>query len=218
MSNTATPMINLRNPIIFTPSNWPDYTSRRAFVNNSLDKGAFLVIITVMKDLSTVLLLKYLSPQEINWMLVKWRPREIAKDTVIIKEGTTGDEMYIIESGQVEVLLTRGDLVLILSELGESSFFGEMALLTDKPRSATVKAKTDCRVLALKKSDFMDIVNENPKVAAKFLLAMGEDLSNRIMTTNANLENYFLINQAIVDNESFRNLYILTHKAPSSSG
>ena len=151
-------------------------------------------------------------------MLVKWRPREISKDTVIIKEGTTGDEMFIIENGQVEVLLTRGDLVLILSELGECSFFGEMALLTEKPRSATVKAKIDCRVLVLKKSDFMEIVNENPKVAAKFLLAMGEDLSNRIMTTNANLENYFLINQAIVDNESFRNLYILTHKAPSSSG
>jgi CRP/FNR family cyclic AMP-dependent transcriptional regulator len=171
-----------------------------------------------MKDLSKVLLFKYLSPQEVNWMLVKWRPREISKDTVIIKEGTTGDEMFIIESGQVEVQLTRGDLVLILSELGEFSFFGEMALLTDKPRSATVKAKTDCRALVLKKSDFMEIVNENPKIAAKFLLAMGEDLSNRIMTTNANLENYFLINQAIVDNESFRNLYILTHKAPSSSG
>lgn len=171
-----------------------------------------------MKELSKVVLFKYLSPQEINWMLVKWRPKEISKDTVIIKEGTIGDEMFIIESGKVEVLLTRGDLVLILSELGEFSFFGEMALLTDNPRSATVKAKTDCRVLLLKKSELMAIVNENPKVAAKFLLAMGEDLSNRIMTTNANLENYFLINQAIVDNESFRNLYILTHKAPSSSG
>ncbi len=171
-----------------------------------------------MKDFKNVLLFKYLSPQEIDWMLLKWEPREVAKDTVIIKEGTAGDEMYIIESGKVEVFLTRGDLILVLSELGESSFFGEMSLLTDKPRSATVKAKTDCRLLVLKKSHFMEIINENPKVAAKFLMAMGEDLSHRIMTTNANLENYFLINRAIVDNESFRNLYILTHKAPSSSG
>ncbi len=172
----------------------------------------------LMKDFSKVLLFKYLSPQEINWMMVKWEARDVAQDTVIIKEGTTGDEMYLIESGTVEVFLTRGDLVLVLSELGESSFFGEMALLTDKPRSATVKAKTDCRLYALKKNQFMEIINENPKIAAKFLLAMGEDLSHRIMTTNANLENYFLINRAIVDNESFRNLYILTHKAPSSSG
>jgi CRP/FNR family cyclic AMP-dependent transcriptional regulator len=171
-----------------------------------------------MKDMVKVRLFKYLTPQEVDWMLVKWKQKNASENTVIVKEGSTGDEMYIIESGRVEVYLTRGDVVLLLSELQEASFFGEMALLTDKPRSATVKAKTDCRLLTLKKQDFMDIVSENPKVAAKFLLAMGEDLSNRIMATNANLENYFLINQAIVDNESFRNLYILTHKAPSSSG
>uniref|UniRef100_A0A7C4XJY1 Cyclic nucleotide-binding domain-containing protein n=1 Tax=candidate division WOR-3 bacterium TaxID=2052148 RepID=A0A7C4XJY1_UNCW3 len=171
-----------------------------------------------MKDFKNVLLFRYLSPQEIEWMRTRWEPREVPKDTVIIKEGSTGEEMFIIESGKVEVFLTRGDLILILSELGEFSFFGEMSLLTEKPRSATVKAKTDCRLLVLKRSQFMEILNENPKIAAKFLLAMGEDLSNRIMATNANLENYFLINRAIVDNESFRNLYILTHKAPSSSG
>lgn len=171
-----------------------------------------------MKDFAQVALFKYLTPQEISWMIVKWHSREVPKDTVIIKEGTTGDEMFIIESGRVEVFLTRGDLVLMLTELQDFSFFGEMALLTDKPRSATVKALSDCRLLSLKQSDLNEIINENPKVAAKFLMAMGENLSNRIMATNANLENYFLINQAIVDNESFRNLYILTHKAPSSNG
>lgn len=151
-------------------------------------------------------------------MLVKWQPREIPEGTVIIKEGTGGEDMFLIESGRVEIYLTRGDVVLLLTELQESSFFGEMSILTSKPRSATVKAKTDVRLLVLKKKDFMDIVNENPKVAAKFLLAMGEDFCNRIITTNTNLENFFLINQAIVDNKSFRELYILAHKAPSSSG
>lgn len=151
-------------------------------------------------------------------MLVKWQPREIPEGTVIIKEGTDGEDMFLIESGRVEIYLTRGDVVLLLTELQESSFFGEMSILTSKPRSATAKAKTDVRLLVLKKKDFMDIVNENPKVAAKFLLAMGEDFCNRIITTNTNLENYFLINQAIVDNKAFRELYILAHKAPSSSG
>lgn len=151
-------------------------------------------------------------------MLVKWQPRNVSENTIIVKEGTTGEEMYIIESGQVEVFLTRGEVVLSLSELQEPSFFGEIAFLTDKPRSATVKAKTDCRLLVLKKQDFMDIVNENAKVAAKFLLAMSEGLCKRITTSNVNLERFFLTNQTIVDNESFRKLYILTHKAPSSSG
>lgn len=171
-----------------------------------------------MKDAAKVKLFQYLTPQERDWMLAKWKPKNVAENTVIIKEGTTDEEMFIIESGRVEVYLKRGDVVVLLSELQEASFFGEIALLTDKPPSATVKAKTDCRLLVLKKQDFMDIVSENPKVAAKFLLAVGEDLCNRITATNANLENYFLINQAIVDNELFRKLYILTHRAPSSSG
>lgn len=171
-----------------------------------------------MKELEKVRLFKYMTPQEVSWMLVRWQPREVTEGSVVIKEGTTGDEMFIVETGRMEVYLIRGDVVLLLSELQESAFFGEMSILTDKPRSVTVKAKTDARLQVLKKQDFMDIVNENPKVAAKFLLAMTEDLSNRIITTNRNLENYFLINQAIVDNKMFKDLYILAQKAPSSSG
>jgi CRP-like cAMP-binding protein len=171
-----------------------------------------------MKELEKVKLFRYLTPQEVSWMMVKWQPREVPEGTVIIKEGSIGNEMFIIEAGRVEINLVRGDVVLLLTELQESSFFGEMSILANKPRSATVKAKTDVRLLVLKKQDFMEILNENPKVAAKFLLAMGEDLCNRIITANTNLENYFLINQAIVDNKSFRDLYILAHKAPSSSG
>jgi CRP-like cAMP-binding protein len=172
----------------------------------------------MMKEKVKISLFKHLTPQEVSWMLVKWQPRNVSENSIIIKEETPGDEMFIIESGRVEVLLTRGEVVLLLSELGESSFFGEIAFLTDKPRSTTVKAKTDCRLLVLKKQDFMEIVTENPKVAAKFLLAVVENLCNQIITSNVNLENYFLTSQAIVDNESFRKLYILTHKAPSSSG
>jgi CRP/FNR family cyclic AMP-dependent transcriptional regulator len=177
-----------------------------------------MIRMKMMKEKVKISLFKHLTPQEVSWILVKWQPRNVSENSIVIKEGTPGDEMFIIESGRVEVLLTRGEVVLLLSELGESSFFGEVAFLTDKPRSATVKAKTDCRLLVLKKQDFMEIVNENPKVAAKFLLAISENLCSQIITSNVNLENYFLTNQAIVDNESFRKLYILTHKAPSSSG
>jgi CRP/FNR family cyclic AMP-dependent transcriptional regulator len=171
-----------------------------------------------VKELEKVRLFKYMTPQEVSWMLVRWQTREVLEGSVIIKEGTTGDEMFIIESGRVEIYLVRGDVVLLMTELQESFFFGEMSIMTDKPRSVTAKAKTDTRLLVLKKHDFLDVVNENPKVAAKFLLAMTEDLSNRIIATNKNLENYFLINQAIVDNKSFKDLYILAQKAPSSSG
>lgn len=159
-----------------------------------------------------------MTPQEVGWMLPKWQPMDVAEGTVIIKEGSIGDEMFIIESGRVELYLVRGDVVLLLTELQEPLFFGEMSFLTGQPRSFTVKAKTDARLHILRKDNFLEIVSENPKIAAKFLLAMVEDLCTRITATNNNIENYFLINQAVVDNKSFRDLYIFTHKAPSSSG
>lgn len=171
-----------------------------------------------MKDLEKVSLFKHMTPQEVSWMLPKWQPMDVPEGTVIIKEESMGDEMFIIETGRVELFLVRGDVVLLLTELQEPLFFGELSFLTGQPRSFTVKARTDARLHVLRKQDFIEIVNENPKIAAKFLLAMVEDLCTRITATNRSIENYFLINQAVVDNKSFRDLYIFAHKAPSSSG
>ena len=126
--------------------------------------------------------------------------------------------MFIIKSGRVEVFLTRGKVFLLLSEIHEPMFFGEIAFLANRTHWTTFKAKTDCQFLVLKKQDFVNIIDENPRIAAKFLRALGEGLGNQIIATNINLENYFLINQDIVDNELFKKLYILTQKALSSSG
>ncbi len=165
-----------------------------------------------------IALFKYLSKEELGVVLAKFKKRTVEKDTILFKEGSQGDELFLIESGTVEVYLTRGEITILLAELKEPSFFGEMALLTEKTRSATVKTKTDCQFLVMKKQDLIDIYENNHRVAAKLLLAIGEILSERIINSNKNLENYFLINRAIVDNEEFRRLYILSHKAPSSSG
>lgn len=165
-----------------------------------------------------IALFKYLSKEEIDFVLSKFKKRVVKEDTVLFKEGTQGDELFLIESGTVEILLTRGEITILLAELKEPSFFGEMALLTEKTRSATVRTKSECNFLVMKKQALMDIYENNPEIAAKLLLAIGEILSERIISSNKNLENYFLINRAIVDNEEFRRLYILSHKAPSSNG
>ena len=165
-----------------------------------------------------IALFKYLSKEELGQVLSKFKQRSVEKDTVLFKEGSQGDELFLIESGTVDVFLTRGEITIVLAELKEPSFFGEMALLTEKTRSATVRTKTDCEFLVLKKQDLTDIYENNSKIASKLLLAIGEILSERIIIGNKNMENYFLINRAIVDNEEFRRLYILSHKAPSSNG
>ncbi len=163
---------------------------------------------TPQEVLKKVILFKYLSPSELDSLASRLQRREIAKGTVIFKEGSDGQEMFLITRGEVEISITRNDSKLVLAELGESSFFGEMALITDKPRTATVMALVDSEAYVLSKTEFQGLLVKEPQLMARLLMAMAEVLSQRIQATNENLETYFLINRAIVDNEQFRRLYI----------
>jgi hypothetical protein len=73
--------------------------------------------------------------------------REFGAGDVIVHEGDVGDEMYFLTKGQVEVL--RGDPPQRLAVLREGSFFGELAILGDAPRAATIRALSDVEVYAL---------------------------------------------------------------------
>ena len=75
--------------------------------------------------------------------------REFAPGETIVHEGDVGDEMYFLTKGQVEVL--RGDPAERLAVLREGSFFGELAVLRDAPRAATIRALTDVEVYALRR-------------------------------------------------------------------
>ena len=161
--------------------------------------------------LKKVVLFKYLSPPELESLESKLEKRKVAKDTVIFQEGTVGNEMYLITSGEVEISIKRNDSKLVLAELGESSFFGEMALITDRPRTASATAVVDSEIYALSKEEFQRLLVKEPQLSARMLLAISEILCDRIQSTNENLETYFLINRAIVDNEQFRRLYIHSH-------
>lgn len=71
--------------------------------------------------------------------------RTASPGEIIFSEGSVGNPfMYVIKEGQVEISITRGERKVILSTLGRGQFFGEMALLSTEPRSATAKALTYC--------------------------------------------------------------------------
>lgn len=170
-------------------------------------------------DLRAVELFRWLLPEELSVLEGRMERHRFAKGEVIFTQGSPGSDLYIIESGRVEVSLNRGGVVVVLAELGENSFFGELAWLTEQSRSATARALTPVVAYSISRSTLVDLYDRSPGVACKLLRALAESLSDRVLTTNAQLELYFLINQAIVDSEQFRNLYISVHKrAPSSSG
>jgi voltage-gated potassium channel len=87
------------------------------------------------------------------------RPRTVPAGAVICRKGETGDQMFFIVEGRVSVATPNP------VELGAGSFFGEMALISGEPRSATVSAATAVSLLSLHSADFQMLSSSSPEIA-----------------------------------------------------
>ena len=94
--------------------------------------------------------------------------------SVIIKQGEVGNSMYIVQKGKVEVVYMSEKGETVLSVLGHGDVFGDMALFTKAPRSATVRAKGEAMVLTIDKKGFLKRVHEDPSFAFLILKQMSE--------------------------------------------
>lgn len=92
---------------------------------------------------------------------------------VLAEIGQPGSGLFVIEDGTVEVDMPDGTVV----ELGPGEFFGEVALLTDSPRNARVRALTDVRCLAISRHVFMLLLDAQPRIAATMLPIVARRLS-----------------------------------------
>ncbi len=91
---------------------------------------------------------------------------------VIVHQGEMGDSIYVIQSGQVEVIQRKGDKEFGLAVLEEGDFFGEMALFDQEVHSATYHALGDVTVLTLEKRNFLRRIHEDPSLAFKIMQKM----------------------------------------------
>jgi voltage-gated potassium channel len=88
------------------------------------------------------------------------RPRDYPAGAIIMRRGATGDCMYFVASGEVEVQLRPEPVVL-----GPGEFFGEVALITGGPRNATIVAVRPCTLLILDIVDFRELLGRQPELA-----------------------------------------------------
>src|SRR6185503_7347808 len=90
------------------------------------------------------------------------KTRHYAKDDVVFHADESGDVFCLIREGQVKVtMISPEGKEIILSLLGPGDFFGEMALLDDEPRSATVIATEPLEVVTIWRTDFLSLLSEN---------------------------------------------------------
>ncbi|HFD40671.1 MAG TPA: cyclic nucleotide-binding domain-containing protein, partial [Anaerolineae bacterium] len=123
-------------------------------------------------------LLAGLSAGQIEEISQRLKPVRYRQGEIVIREGDPGDEMYFIESGRVQVVRGSGERAILLDEMGAGDLFGEMALLTHSPRSATVTALSDLNLWVLSQADFEDLVTAYPNLALSLSRLLSERLRN----------------------------------------
>jgi CRP-like cAMP-binding protein len=106
-----------------------------------------------------------LKVHELDELIGGLRMIRVQEGYEIIRQGDPGDAFYLIASGRVSVWVKKGFRSSKAAELGRDDFFGEMALISNDPRSATVKAEEVTELFVLQRQDFDRILMKNPEIA-----------------------------------------------------
>jgi len=116
------------------------------------------------------------------------------KGELVIEERQSGDSMYIIKSGTVEVIkkTKQGEPYVVVDLTADKhSFFGELALLDPDERSATVRCKTDCEFYTLQRDEFIKYGNENPLYGLLITREISKILCKRLRRSNVDIITLF---------------------------
>ena len=139
--------------------------------------------------LQSVPIFSELSPSDLNKIAERMVRRAYTKGQMILLEDDLGQTFFVIAEGSVKITrLSDAGREVILAMLGESDFFGEMSLLDGAGRSANVVALEASEVLTLARNDFLDILQQYPKISISLL----EELTQRIRKSEQQIESLSL--------------------------
>jgi CRP-like cAMP-binding protein len=108
-----------------------------------------------------------LTTPEMDNLITHLRMIRTQKGFEIIRQGDSWDSFYVIISGRVSVKVKKGAKTNKIAELGKGEFFGEMALLVQQPRNATITSEDVSELLVLRKNEFDNILMKHPVRAQK---------------------------------------------------
>jgi PPM family protein phosphatase len=136
-----------------------------------------------LETLRGATLFRFLNYQELVRIANLTEVRHFVADEPIFQEGTQGDELFVVLTGRVRV--RKGGTPIV--ELGPGEHFGEMALIDRGPRSASVSAIEETRVLAMKRRDFLGIIKHERETGVKLLWQFLGVLTERLRNTSREL-------------------------------
>ena len=102
---------------------------------------------------------------------------------VLFRQGESGDAAFLIIAGEADVTIETETGPLTVATLGDHDFVGELAILCDVPRTATVTARSELEALRIEKDLFFRLIGEFPEIAKEVM----RELANRLVHSNAQL-------------------------------
>jgi CRP/FNR family cyclic AMP-dependent transcriptional regulator len=114
--------------------------------------------------------------------------KELPKGTVLFREGEPGKEMFVLQSGKIAISKKVRDVEKVLAILGPGEFFGEMAIISNKPRNASAIVEVDARVLVIDPKTFEGMIRGNAEIAVRMI----KKLAERLGDADAQIENLLM--------------------------
>jgi CRP-like cAMP-binding protein len=118
--------------------------------------------------------------------------KEFPKGTVLFQEGEPGKDMFVLQSGKISISKKVRDVEKVLAVLGPGEFFGEMAIISNKPRNATATVMEDAKLLVIDPKTFEAMIRGNAEIAVRMIKKLAERLSE----ADAQIENLLLSDPA----------------------
>ncbi len=141
---------------------------------------------SVRDFLRTQTFLEKLKAKDVISLLDQLEPRDFSPGEVVIREGAAAEVMYIVREGRLKVLRQAGGDEVILGYLSDGDFFGERALLTDEPRSASVVTETATRCFALSREHFDRLLETSPAIREQLTERFSRyDAANELLVSSA---------------------------------
>jgi CRP-like cAMP-binding protein len=152
----------------------------------------------IIKYLKKLPLFEGLPEGIINEMAQEVTTRKLAKDEILFHRGGPGDSLFVVRTGWVKITTVDGDGdELVLNHCGPSEVIGEMALIDEEPRSASVIALSPVEVIELKRDTFMEALYKQPLLAVDVM----RNLSGRIRYATTYIEKAIELSHRIAEGD-----------------
>ncbi|MEW6666909.1 MAG: cyclic nucleotide-binding domain-containing protein [Thermodesulfobacteriota bacterium] len=145
-------------------NNWGAFLRKGALLRRHVQKFKRARARKMVESLSKVKILQVLPPEEVVQLIPHVRTKRYSKGQAIFRQGEPGEELFFVVSGIVQVVREHGGESQVIAELETGDTFGEIALISNQPRTGTVRAVTDVELCSIHKSDFERLLEHSPEL------------------------------------------------------